>query len=57
MYSTKVSKSVQVPAPYCHTADTLVQFLSIMALAIMGTNSAVAAEPKIGLEERACFCK
>lgn len=60
MYLTKVSRSVHPPAPHSHSTDILAQFLSVMALAIMGTNAAVAAvaaEPKIGLEERACFCK
>lgn len=57
MYLTQVSRSVHPPAPYSHSTDILAHFLSVMALAIMGTNAAVAAEPKIGLEERACFCK
>lgn len=45
----------------CHcrvsTQLTVIQLLSVMTLAIMGTNAAVAGQPKSGLEERACFCK
>ncbi|KAJ0117789.1 hypothetical protein J7T55_001989 [Diaporthe amygdali] len=32
------------------------EILSAMALAILGTNAAVAGQPKSGLDERACFC-
>lgn len=57
MYFTKVSVVSRLPVPRFHITDTVTQFLSVMALAIMGTNAAVAVHPKTGLEERACFCK
>lgn len=57
MYFTKVSLMFHLSVSCFNPTDKLAQFLSVMAVAIMGTNAAVAAQPKTGLEERACFCK
>lgn len=58
MYFTKVSLTLNLPAPFCHIADISPQFLSVMAVAIMGTSAAaVAGQPKSDLDARACFCK